>query len=122
MPKRSTRKRRGSHPHPVRVRPRHAHPGEILREQCMRPLLVTPEILARTIPPHPEFPDSDIAEQIHEFVRADEDSNLDLDLALALDRYFGLSPGYFWRLQAEQEIRDGARRSRRWLARIKPFW
>lgn len=119
MPKRSTRKRRG--PRPVPVPSLNVHPGALLRDEFMKPLHLTPEILAAAIPRHPEFPDSDVAEQIRELVRADEDSSLDLDLALALDRYFGLSPGYFWRGQAEQEIRDWLHRDRLWLARIKPF-
>jgi plasmid maintenance system antidote protein VapI len=141
MPKRSTRKRRALRP---RLGPRpdndfagegriaawararcallpNVHPGELLWEVFMQPCRLTPEMLAAAIPRHPEIPDSDIAEQIRDLVQADEDSLLDLPLALALDRYFGLSPGYFWRVQAGREIRDWSRRDHQWLARIKPF-
>ncbi len=79
----------------------------------MKPLQLTPAIVAKAIPRHPEFPDSDIAEEIEEFTLADEDSLLDMHLALALDRYFGLKPGFFWRVQAQQEIREWMHRQRK---------
>ena len=97
------------------------HPGELLREKFMKPIGLTPQMMAAAIPRHPEFPDSDIAERIQDLIRADEDSFLDLHLALALDRYFGLSPGFFWRVQAQQEIRDWIEREQSWLAKVKPW-
>lgn len=97
------------------------HPGELLWEEFMKPLRLTPKKLAAAIPRHPEFPDSDIAERIQDLIRADEDSFLDLNLALALDRYFGLRPGFFWRVQAQQEICDWTRREQDWLDKVKPL-
>jgi plasmid maintenance system antidote protein VapI len=71
--------------------PTSVHPGKLLREEFMKPSGLTPAIMAKAIPRHPEFPDFDIAEQIRDLTRADRDSFLDLYLALALDRYFGLN-------------------------------
>lgn len=97
------------------------HPGEFLRREFMEPLRLTPEKMAKAIPRAPGFPESDIAETIRDFLRADEDASLDLNLALALDRYFGLSPGFFWLLQSAHEIKGGLASEATWLARIKPL-
>lgn len=99
---------------PIRV-------GELLREEFMKPLGVTPQILGAAIPRHPDFPDSDITEAIRDVLRADDDSLLDMYLSLALDRYFGMSSGFFWRAQAEQEVCDAVVRERPWLARVGKF-
>ena len=101
--------------------PLNVHPGELLWEQFMKPLRLTPTAMAKAIPRNPEYQTLSIAEQIRELLRADEDSFLDISLALALDRYFGLRPGFFWRVQAAHEIREWQYRERDWLARIMPL-
>src|ERR1035437_6581950 len=73
--------------------PINIHPGELLWEEFMKPLRLTPTAMAKAIPRNPEYQTLGIAEQIQDLLRADEDSFLDISLALALDRYFGFSPG-----------------------------
>lgn len=95
--------------------------GVLLREEFLRPLSLTPRELARAIPPHPDWPDVNIAESIRDVMRSGNDSLIDLHLALALDRYFGMRPGFFWGIQAEHEARERMPRERRWLGKIVPF-
>lgn len=97
------------------------HVGELLREEFMKPLRVTPEMLAKAIARHADFPEVDIAEAIRDVILADDDCLLDIDLSLALDRYFAMSLGFFWRSQAEQEIREWLVRERDRLTRITPL-
>jgi plasmid maintenance system antidote protein VapI len=97
------------------------HPGELLREEFMKPLGLTPEMMAKSIPQHPKFPKSDITENLRDLLIADEDSLLDIDLSLALDRYFGLHAGFFWRVQADHDIHEWCNKEAEWLARVVPL-
>ena len=99
------------------------HPGELLREEFMKPLGLTAEKMARAIPRHPVFGlKFDIAREINDLIRADPRiSLLDLDLALALDRYFGLNAGYWWHVQATYEVRLGMTEDAAWLDKIRPL-
>lgn len=103
-----------------RARLLNVHPGEFLREEFMKPLRLTPAIMAAAIPRHPEFPELDIAEIIRDLVEAEDDSFLDIHMALALDRYFGLRPGYFWRVQSAYDVRVVLADEAQWLRRVKP--
>jgi len=94
--------------------------GEILREDFMRPLGLTAAKIAKALPRNPDYLDRDFALEIADFARGDEDSFIGFDLSLALDRYFGLSAGYFARLQTTCLIRDSKIRDADWLARVKP--
>ncbi len=96
------------------------HPGELLRKEFMRPRHLTPEMIAKAIPRHPDFPDLDIAEEIRRFIAGDPDAILGLSLSLALDCFFELSPGFFWRTQADFLVRDGLTSNATWLAQVKP--
>jgi len=86
----------------------------------MRPRHLTPEMIAKAIPRHPDFPDLDIAEEIRRFIAGDPDAILGLSLSLALDCFFELSPGFFWRTQADFLVRDGLISNAPWLAQVKP--
>ena len=79
----------------------------------MQPLGLTPEIIAKAIPQNPEF--FPAVAEIRDILLADEESFISILLALASDRHSGLSSGYFWRAQAEQEIREERHRLYKWL-------
>ena len=98
------------------------HPGELLREKFMKPLGLTAEKMARAIPRHPNWLDIDIAQGINDLIRADPDACVvGLNLALALDRYFGLKAGYWWRVQATYFIHLGIAEDAAWLEKIRPL-
>jgi antitoxin HigA-1 len=71
------------------------HPGEILREDLMRPLGITVSALARDI----GVPANRIS-QIVNGKRA-----LSADTALRLGKYFGMSPEIWLDLQSDYELR-----------------
>jgi addiction module HigA family antidote len=70
-------------------------PGEILREEFMRPLGITVAALARDI----AVP----ANRISQIVNAKR--ALSADTALRLGKYFGVSPEIWLELQSEYELR-----------------
>lgn len=71
------------------------HPGEILREDLMRPLGITVSALARDV----GVPANRIS-QIVNGKRA-----LSADTALRLGKYFGMSPEIWLDLQSDYELR-----------------
>jgi addiction module HigA family antidote len=75
------------------------HPGEILREDLMRPLGITVSALARDI----GVPANRIS-QIVNGKRA-----LSADTALRLGKYFGMSPEIWLDLQSDYELRVARR-------------
>ncbi|MDA0347617.1 MAG: HigA family addiction module antitoxin [Verrucomicrobia bacterium] len=76
-------------------------PGELLEEEFLKPMQITAYRLAKDI----HVP----ATRIHAILR--EGRSITADTALRLERYFGLSEGYFLRLQAEYDIRKAKRES-----------
>ena len=94
--------------------------GEILREDFMRPLRLTATQIAKALPPSVDNPTRNYAKEIADFARGDDDSFADIDLSLALDRYFGLRAGYFERLQTTSRVRNSSIRFADWLARVTP--
>lgn len=86
------------------------HPGEILREEFLKPLHMTPYRLAgclRVSPP-----------RINDIVL--ERRGLTADTAVRLARFFGTSPEFWMNAQAFYEVREAERRLARELQRIKP--
>jgi len=71
------------------------HPGEILREDLMKPLGLTVSGLAREL----KIPVNRLSEIVHGR-RA-----LNADAALRLSRYFGSSPEFWVNLQASYDLR-----------------
>lgn len=71
------------------------HPGEILREEFMKPLGLSQNALARAlqIPPR----------RVNEIVQ--EQRAITADTALRLARYFGTSAEFWTGLQADYELR-----------------
>ncbi|MEX0325481.1 MAG: HigA family addiction module antitoxin [Puniceicoccaceae bacterium] len=74
-------------------------PGEMLEEEFLKPMGITAYRLAKDI----HVP----ATRIHAIVR--QGRGITADTALRLERYFGLSEGYFLRLQAHYDIRKAKR-------------
>ena len=73
---------------------RPVHPGEMLREEFMRPLKLTPGKIARAI----GVPRT----RIERLVR--EETALTVDTALRLARYFGMSDQYWMNMQGLYDV------------------
>lgn len=86
------------------------HPGALLREEFLEPMGLTPYRLAKEI----EVPLTRITAILAE-VRG-----VTADTGLRLDRYFGLSEGYWLGLQQDYDLRQAKRALGRTLERIKP--
>ena len=70
------------------------HPGELLREEFLGPMGITPYRLAKDI----DVP----VQRIHELVH--ERRGITADTALRLSRYFGMSEGYWMNAQKHYEL------------------
>ena len=77
------------------------HPGEILKEEFLDPLGVTPYRLAQEL--HVPVP------RINDIVLCKR--GISADTALRLGRYFNLPPQFWLNLQAEYELRVAANRA-----------
>jgi antitoxin HigA-1 len=86
------------------------HPGEILAEEFLKPMGLSQSALARAVGVPPR--------RINEVVLGKRAVTADTDLRLA--RYFGLSEGFFLRLQADYELMEGKRRLGPALDAIRP--
>lgn len=90
---------------------RNPHPGEILKEEFLAEIGMSQTELARAI----GVPGN----RIHAIVNGTRDVTADTDLRLC--RFFGLSEGYFLRLQNAHDTLDAKRRLSAEIARIKPY-
>jgi antitoxin HigA-1 len=70
------------------------HPGELLKEEFLDPMGITPYKLAKDI--------SVDQMRVHKIVRGER--RVSPDTALRLSRYFGLSDGYWIRAQARYDL------------------
>jgi addiction module HigA family antidote len=86
------------------------HPGEILSEEFLKPMGLSQTALAKAIHVPPR--------RINEIVLGRRAVTADTDLRLA--RYFGLSEGFFLRLQTDYELMDRRRRIAEQLKAIRP--
>lgn len=86
------------------------HPGEILQEEFLAPLGMSQNALAQAI----DVPSN----RINELVRGRRGVTADTDLRLA--RYFGLSEGYWLRLQNTYDMMEAHREAGTAISRIKP--
>jgi len=87
-----------------------AHAGEMLLSEFMEPLHLTVESMAELIAVSPDR----IASVI------DGDTPMDGELDLRLGRYFGMSEGFFLRLQDQYELLEAKRALNGALDRIVP--
>lgn len=86
------------------------HPGDILLEEFLQPMELSQNALARAVHVPPR--------RINEIVLGKRHVTADTDLRLT--RYFGLSEGYFLRLQAEFDLMQKRREIGGDLDRIVP--
>jgi addiction module HigA family antidote len=69
------------------------HPGELLREEFLEPMEITPDELAESI----GAPVRDIRKLVR------EEERIESDLSRRLDRYFGMSEGFWMKVQGRYE-------------------
>ena len=93
------------------VQLRNPHPGEILKEEFLKELGMSQNQLAHAI----GVPGN----RIHAVVNGTRNVTGDTDLRLC--KFFGLSEGYFLRLQNAYETLEAKRRIAGQLAKIKPY-
>ncbi|MBI3646436.1 MAG: HigA family addiction module antidote protein [Acidobacteriales bacterium] len=86
------------------------HPGEVLREEFLKPLKMTPYELAKRL--HVPAP------RINDIVL--ERRGVTADTALRLARFFGTSPEFWMNAQAFYEVRKAGVKLARDLERIDP--
>jgi antitoxin HigA-1 len=86
------------------------HPGEILLEDFLKPLGLSQNALAQAIMVPPR--------RINEIVLGKRAVTADTDLRLT--RYFGLSEGFFLRLQTDYELMESRRALGSRLDAIRP--
>ena len=85
------------------------HPGEILREEFLLPMGISPHALAMAL--HVPAP------RINDIVR--ERRSVTADTALRLSRYFGLSDEFWIGLQADYDLEEAHRALGALVARIE---
>ena len=90
---------------------RNPHPGEILKEEFLSEIDLSQNQLAQAI----GVPGN----RIHAIVNGLRDISADSDLRLC--RFFGLTEGYFLRLQNAYDTLQAKRRISDQLAAIKPY-
>ena len=86
------------------------HPGSILLAEFMEPMKMSQNALARALEVPPR--------RINEIVLGKRGVTADTDLRLS--RYFGLSEGFFLRLQNEFDLLQSRRKLGAKLERIRP--
>lgn|SRR5574337_830438 len=79
------------------------HPGEVLREEFLRPMNLTPYAVARAI----GVPRTRIERLAH------ERTAVTADTALRLARYFGTSPTFWLGIQTQYDLERARRRTPR---------
>lgn len=87
------------------------HVGEILKFEFLDELNMSQNALAKAI----GVP----ANRIHAIVRGDRSITADTDLRLC--KFFGLSEGYFLRLQLTYELLEAKQKLANKIAKIKPY-
>jgi antitoxin HigA-1 len=88
------------------------HPGELLLEEFLKPMDITPYRLAKEakIPP----------QRVHEIIHGRRSVTADTDLRLA--RFFGLTPGYWLRAQVAYDLREAIHAlGRKVNKEVRPF-
>ncbi|GAC1659158.1 MAG: HigA family addiction module antitoxin [Acidobacteriaceae bacterium] len=87
------------------------HPGEILREEFLRPIRLSPEELSSRL----NLPTSRITELLQERVA------IDADIAVRLARFFQTSSAFWMELQATYELAHARVGIAELVSNIQPF-
>ncbi len=87
------------------------HPGEILREEFLKPMGITPYRLAKST----HIP----ATRISEIIK--EKRGISADTALRLGKFFGTSAEFWFGLQKEYELREEMMRKKDELLEIETY-
>lgn len=87
------------------------HAGEILKSEFLDELEMSQNALARAIGVPPN--------RIHDIIRGKRGITANTDLRLC--KFFGLSDGYFLRLQMSYELLEAKREVADKIAKIKPY-
>ncbi|MDH5722583.1 MAG: HigA family addiction module antitoxin [Alphaproteobacteria bacterium] len=87
------------------------HPGEILKEEFLNEIDLSQNQLAHAIQVPPN--------RIHAIVNGTRGITADTDLRLS--RFFGLSEGYWLRLQNSYDLMEAKRSSAKIFSKIKPY-
>lgn len=87
------------------------HPGEMLREDFLEPMGLSAYELSRAIGVRQT--------RISETLRGQRD--ISAETSLLLDRFFGLSDGYWFRLQTDYNLRKARRALAERLTRVHPY-
>jgi addiction module HigA family antidote len=90
---------------------RNPHPGEILKEEFLAEIGMSQNQLAHAIGVPPN--------RIHDIVRGRRTITADTDLRLS--RFFGLSEGYWLRLQNAYDLMEARRAAGAAIRRIQPY-
>lgn len=90
---------------------RNPHPGEILRHEFLEEIGLSQNQLARALDVPPN--------RIHAIVKGTRNITADTDLRLC--RFFGLSEGYFLRLQNAYDTLEAKRDLGGRIGKIKPY-
>ena len=90
---------------------RNPHPGEILKQEFLNEIGLSQNKLAHCIGVPPN--------RVHAIVNGTRDITAGTDLRLC--KFFGLSEGYFLRLQNAYDTMDAKRRIKAQVAKIKPY-
>ena len=85
-------------------------PGEMLRLDYLEPMGVTPTQLARAIGVQPSY----ISKVLH-------GGGISPELGLLLDKYFGMSQGFFYRIQASYDTSVSNFKLAEKLAQVEPL-
>ena len=86
------------------------HPGEILREEFLKPMKITPYELAKRL--HVPVP------RINDIVR--EKRGITADTAVRLARFFGTTEQFWMNLQSSYEVREAKAHLAHTLRQIQP--
>lgn len=87
------------------------HPGEVLREEYLKPLRMTPYRLAREL--HVPVP------RVNDIVL--EKRAISADTAVRLAKFFGTSEGFWLGMQADYDAHQAKNRLRKELQQISPL-
>jgi addiction module HigA family antidote len=86
------------------------HPGEILREEFLKPMKLSGYALAMSLNVTPQRVSDIILKK----------SGISADMAIRLGRFFGMSPEFWMNLQASYELALAEKSLKKQIEKIKP--